>query len=120
MGAGGVILPPATYFQQVQAVLQKYDVLLIADEVITGFGRTGRNVRLPEVRYRAGSDHHRQGRSAGYMPIGGVLISEPIYQVMLEQSRKIGTFGHGFTYSGTRFVPRWRCAPWSLRGGRVH
>jgi 4-aminobutyrate--pyruvate transaminase len=100
MGAGGVIMPPPTYFQQVQPVLRKYDVLLIADEVITGFGRTGDMFGCQRFGIEPDLITIAKGLSAGYMPIGGVLISEPIYQVMLEQSRKIGTFGHGFTYSG--------------------
>jgi 4-aminobutyrate---pyruvate transaminase len=100
MGAGGVIMPPATYFRQVQAVLRKYDLLLIADEVITGFGRTGEVFGCREFEIEPDLITVAKGLSAGYMPIGGVLISEPVYQVMLEQSRKIGTFGHGFTYSG--------------------
>jgi 4-aminobutyrate--pyruvate transaminase len=100
MGAGGVILPPATYFERVQAILEKYDILLIADEVITGFARTGAMFGCQTFDVRPDLITLAKGLSAGYMPIGGVLIGEPIYQAMLEQSRKIGTFGHGFTYSG--------------------
>jgi 4-aminobutyrate--pyruvate transaminase len=100
MGAGGVIVPPAGYFPQIQAVLEKYDVLLIADEVITGFGRTGEMFGCTSNGMRPDLITVAKGLSAGYMPIGGVLISDPIYRAMLEQSRKIGTFGHGFTYSG--------------------
>jgi 4-aminobutyrate--pyruvate transaminase len=100
MGAGGVVVPPATYFERIQAVLEKYDILLIADEVITGFGRTGEMFGCQRFDIRPDLFTIAKGLSAGYMPIGGVLISEPIYQAMLEQSRRIGTFGHGFTYSG--------------------
>ncbi|MGH6902483.1 MAG: aminotransferase [Geminicoccaceae bacterium] len=100
MGAGGVIVPPASYFQQVQEILHKYDVLLIADEVITGFGRTGETFGCQKFGIEPDLITLAKGLSAGYMPIGGVLIAERIYQAMLEQSRKIGTFGHGFTYSG--------------------
>ena len=100
MGAGGVIMPSATYFQQIQEVLHKYDVLLIADEVITGFGRTGETFGCRTFGIEPDLITLAKGLSAGYMPIGGVLIAERIYQAMLEQSRKIGTFGHGFTYSG--------------------
>jgi 4-aminobutyrate--pyruvate transaminase len=100
MGAGGVIMPPASYFPQIQAVLQKYDVLLIADEVITGFGRTGETFGCARYGIRPDLITLAKGLSAGYLPIGAVLISEPIYRAMLEQSRKIGTFAHGFTYSG--------------------
>jgi 4-aminobutyrate--pyruvate transaminase len=100
MGAGGVIVPPATYFEQIQPVLARHDVLLIADEVITGFGRTGQMFGCEKFAIEPDLITIAKGLSAGYMPIGGVLISEPVYQAMLEQSRKIGTFGHGFTYSG--------------------
>jgi 4-aminobutyrate--pyruvate transaminase len=100
MGAGGVILPPATYFEQIQEVLDRYDVLLIADEVITGFGRLGETFGCRRFGIEPDLITLAKGLSAGYMPIGGVLIAERIYQAMLEQSRKIGTFGHGFTYSG--------------------
>jgi 4-aminobutyrate--pyruvate transaminase len=100
MGAGGVILPPATYFERVQAVLKAYDVLLIADEVITGFGRTGRMFGCETYGLRPDLITVAKALSSGYQPIGAVLISEPIYEAMLAQSRKIGTFGHGFTYGG--------------------
>ncbi|HZA65433.1 MAG TPA: aminotransferase [Geminicoccaceae bacterium] len=100
MGAGGVILPPSTYFEQIQPILARHDVLLIADEVITGFGRTGEMFGCQRFAIEPDLMTVAKGLSAGYMPIGAVLISEPIYQAMLEQSRKIGTFGHGFTYSG--------------------
>ena len=100
MGAGGVIMPPAGYFPQIQAVLEKYDVLLIADEVITGFGRTGETFGCTRYGMRPDLVTLAKGLSAGYLPIGAVLIAEPIYRAMLEQSRKIGTFAHGFTYSG--------------------
>jgi 4-aminobutyrate--pyruvate transaminase len=100
MGAGGVIMPPAGYFAQIQAVLEKYDVLLIADEVITGFGRTGETFGCVRYGIRPDVITLAKGLSAGYLPIGAVLVAEPIYRAMLEQSRKIGTFAHGFTYSG--------------------
>ncbi|MGH6898187.1 MAG: aminotransferase [Geminicoccaceae bacterium] len=100
MGAGGVIVPPSTYFERIQEILRKYDVLLIADEVITGFGRIGETFGCQRFGIEPDLITVAKGMSAGYMPIGGVLIAERIYQAMLEQSRKIGTFGHGFTYSG--------------------
>jgi 4-aminobutyrate--pyruvate transaminase len=68
--------------------------------VITGFGRTGEMFGCARYGIRPDLITLAKGLSAGYLPIGGVLISEPIYRAMLEQSRKIGTFGHGFTYSG--------------------
>jgi 4-aminobutyrate--pyruvate transaminase len=100
MGAGGVIIPPATYFEKVQAVLAKYEVLLIADEVITGFGRTGAMFGCETFGLRPNLITLAKALSSGYQPIGAVLISPAIDQSMLEQSRRIGTFGHGFTYGG--------------------
>jgi 4-aminobutyrate--pyruvate transaminase len=100
MGAGGVIIPPASYFEKIQAVLRKHEVLLIADEVITGFGRTGAMFGCQTFDIRPDLITLAKALSAGYLPIGAVLISAPIAEVMLEQSRKIGTFGHGFTYMG--------------------
>jgi 4-aminobutyrate---pyruvate transaminase len=100
MGAGGVIMPPAAYFELIQAVLDKYDVLLIADEVITAFGRTGKMFGCETYGIRPDLITLAKALSSGYQPIGAVLISEAIHDVMLAQSRKIGTFGHGFTYGG--------------------
>jgi 4-aminobutyrate--pyruvate transaminase len=100
MGAGGVILPPAGYFEQVQAVLKKYDVLLIADEVITGFGRTGQMFGCQTYGIRPDLITLAKALSAGYQPIGAVLIGEPMHQALLAESRKLGTFGHGFTCGG--------------------
>jgi 4-aminobutyrate---pyruvate transaminase len=100
MGAGGVIMPPTGYFELIQAVLDKYEVLLIADEVITAFGRTGRMFGCETYGIRPDIITVAKALSSGYQPIGAVLVSEPIHDAMLAQSRKIGTFGHGFTYSG--------------------
>jgi 4-aminobutyrate---pyruvate transaminase len=100
MGAGGVIMPPETYFEHIQAVLDKYDVLLIADEVITAFGRTGKMFGCETYGIKPDLITLAKGLSSGYQPIGAVLISEPIHEAMLMQSQKIGTFGHGHTYSG--------------------
>ena len=71
MGAGGVIVPPATYFDKVMAVCAKYDVYMICDEVICGFGRLGTHVRLPGARVRAAFDHGRQGADLGLRADGG-------------------------------------------------
>ncbi len=100
MGAGGVILPPRTYFAKIQTVLQRYDIRLIADEVICGFGRTG--AMFGSETYGLAPDFVTcaKGLSAGYQPIAAVVVNEAIYQLLLEGSRRIGTFGHGFTYSG--------------------
>jgi 4-aminobutyrate---pyruvate transaminase len=100
MGAGGVLLPPATYWEKVQAVLRKYDVLLIADEVICGFGRTGEMWGTVTYDLKPDMITCAKALSSGYMPIGAVMISEAVYQALVKQSEKIGVFSHGFTYSG--------------------
>lgn len=100
MGAGGVIIPPATYFEKVQAVLDRYDILMIADEVICGFGRTGNMWGSQTFNIRPNTLSAAKALTSAYMPVGAVLIPEDMYQAMLDESRKIGTFGHGFTYSG--------------------
>jgi 4-aminobutyrate--pyruvate transaminase len=100
MGAGGVILPPATYFDKIQAVLRKYDVLFIADEVICGFGRTGEMWGSVTYGLKPDMITCAKALSSGYLPIGAVLVSETIYGALVKQSEKIGVFSHGFTYSG--------------------
>ncbi len=100
MGAGGVIPPPATYFEKVQAVLKKHDVLLVADEVICGFGRTGPYWGSQTYNIHPDILVCSKQLSSAYLPISAVMISEPVYQGLVEESRKIGTFGHGFTQSG--------------------
>ena len=100
MGAGGVITPPATYFEKIQAVLKKHDVLFIADEVICGFGRTGNMFGTETFGLKPDMIVVAKALSSAYLPISGVMISEKIYQALVAESEKIGTFGHGFTYSG--------------------
>lgn len=100
MGAGGVILPPATYWDKVQAVLTKYDVMLIADEVICGFGRTGNMWGTTTYELKPDIVTCAKALSAGYLPIAAVMVSEKIYAALVSQSEKIGIFAHGFTYSG--------------------
>ena len=100
MGAGGVILPPATYFEKVQAVLKKYDVMLIADEVICAFGRTGNMWGSQTYGLEPDIITCAKALSSGYLPIGAVMVSSAIYDALSRQSAKIGVFSHGFTYSG--------------------
>ncbi len=100
MGAGGVLLPPATYWEKVQAVLKKYDILLIADEVICAFGRTGDMWGTTTYGLKPDMISCAKALSSGYMPIGAVMISDTIYSALVKQSEKIGVFSHGFTYSG--------------------
>ncbi len=99
LGAGGVIVPPRTYYPKIQAVLEKYDVFFIADEVITGFGRLGTAFGCTALDMRPNSISIAKALSSAYQPIGGVMIPEDMYQAMLEESRKLGSFGHGYTYS---------------------
>ncbi len=100
MGAGGVLLPPATYFEKIQAVLRKYDVLFVADEVICGFARTGNMFGSETFGLRPDMITFAKAVSSGYLPIAGLMISEPIYAACVKESEKIGTFGHGYTYTG--------------------
>ncbi|MET1116120.1 MAG: aminotransferase class III-fold pyridoxal phosphate-dependent enzyme, partial [Comamonas sp.] len=100
MVSGGVIVPPKTYFAKVQAVLRKYDILLVADEVICGFARTGNMFGSETFEMKPDMITCAKQLSAGYLPISALMVNETIYQAMVSQSQKIGTFGHGFTYSG--------------------
>ena len=99
-GAGGVIIPPATYFKKVQAVLKKYEILLIADEVICGFYRTGNLWGSQTFGLAPDMITCAKALSASYLPISAILVNEKIYQSMLDESGKLGIFAHGFTYSG--------------------
>ena len=100
MGAGGVIVPPETYFGKIQAVLEKYDVLMLADEVICGFGRTGNMWGTQTFAMKPDMITCAKALSSAYMPIAALMISEPIYQAMVRESEKLGLFGHGSTYGG--------------------
>ncbi len=100
MGAGGVLVPPKTYFPKIMAVCAKYDVFMIDDEVICGFGRLGPMFGCTALGYKPNSISVAKALSSAYMPIAGVMIPEDMYQALITESRKIGTFGHGFTYSG--------------------
>ena len=100
MGAGGVIVPPKSYFPKIMAVCAKYDIFMIDDEVICGFGRLGPAFGCTALDFRPDSISIAKALSSAYLPIAGVMIPERMYQALIEESRKIGTFGHGFTYSG--------------------
>ncbi|ESR27081.1 aspartate aminotransferase family protein [Lutibaculum baratangense] len=100
MGAGGVIIPPKGYFPAIQEVLRKYDVLMIDDEVICGFGRLGTMFGAQTLDIRPDTVSVAKALSSAYQPIGAVMVNEAVYQAMVEESRKLGTFGHGYTYSG--------------------
>ena len=99
LGTGGIVPPPRGYWEKIQAVLGKYDILLIADEVITAFGRLGSMF---------GSDHYgirpdlitiAKGLTSAYAPLSGVIVSEKVWRILEEGSDKLGPIGHGWTYS---------------------
>ncbi len=100
MGAGGVIVPPPTYFEQIQAVLKKHDVLMLADEVICGFGRTGNMWGTQTFGMKPDMISCAKALSSAYIPVAALMITEPIYQALVKQSEKLGLFGHGSTYGG--------------------
>src|SRR5947207_13772442 len=100
MGAGGVLVPPKSYFPKIMAVCAKYDVFMIDDEVIGGFGRLGAMFGCTTLGYKPNSISVAKALSSAYLPIAGVMIPEEMYQALITESKKIGTFGHGFTYSG--------------------
>ncbi len=95
-GAGGVIIPPETYWPEVQRICRKHDVLLVADEVICGFGRTGRWFGHQALGFEPDAASIAKGLSSGYMPISGVMLSPRIADVLVDS----GDWHHGFTYSG--------------------
>jgi L-2,4-diaminobutyrate transaminase len=99
LGTGGIVPPPAGYWEKIQAVLKRYDVLLVADEVVTGFGRLGTMF---------GSDHYgmkpdlitiAKGLTSAYAPLSGVIVGEKMWQGLVQGSDKLGSLGHGWTYS---------------------
>ncbi|NGM20071.1 aspartate aminotransferase family protein [Roseomonas stagni] len=100
MGAGGVMVPPATYFDKIQAVLRKYDVLFVADEVICGFGRTGNYWGCQTYSITPDIITCAKALSASFLPISAIIINDRIFQGLADGSATIGTWGHGFTYSG--------------------
>ena len=95
-GAGGVIIPPSTYWPEIRRICDKYDVLLIADEVITGFGRLGSWFASEGFGMRPDLITFAKGVTSGYVPMGGVLVSDRISETLMTG----GDFNHGFTYSG--------------------
>ncbi len=96
-GAGGVIIPPDSYWPEVQRICEKYDILLISDEVITGFGRLGEWFGADYFGTKPDFMPFAKGVTSGYLPLGGVLVSDRVADVLVE---KAGEFAHGYTYSG--------------------
>jgi 4-aminobutyrate--pyruvate transaminase len=100
MGAGGVVIPPRTYFPKIQQVLRRHDVLMIADEVICGFGRTGSWFGSETFGIAPDLMTIAKQLSSAYLPIAGLVMSQAFYDVIADQSAKLGNFGMGYTYSG--------------------
>jgi L-2,4-diaminobutyrate transaminase len=98
-GAGGVIVPPATYFERIQPILRRYDVLLIADEVITAFGRLGQWFGSDVFGIRPDLITVAKGLTSGYVPLSASLVSEGVWRVLADVGGETGPFGHGYTYS---------------------
>ncbi len=100
MGAGGVVVPPATYWAKIQAVLRRYDILLVADEVICGFGRTGRMFGSQTYGIEPDIMVLSKALSSSYLPISALVANDRVLDPVIEESGRIGTFGHGFTGGG--------------------
>ena len=96
-GAGGVIVPPATYWPEIQRICNQYGILLISDEVICGFGRTGNWWGCETMGYQPDLMTFAKGVTSGYIPLGGTMVGDRIAKVLIEQG---GDFNHGYTYSG--------------------
>jgi 4-aminobutyrate---pyruvate transaminase len=100
MGAGGVIVPPQSYLPKVQALLHEHDILLWADEVICGFGRTGNDFGSTTMGIKPDLMSFAKQLSSAYVPISASVIPGAMYEAMAEQSSGVGVFGHGYTYTG--------------------
>lgn len=100
MAAGGVMPPPKGYWQGVEALCRKYDILLVADEVINGFGRLGSSFGALHYGFTPDIMVLSKQLTSSYMPLAAILFSEAIYNAVADNTAKIGTFGHGFTASG--------------------
>ena len=100
MGAGGVIVLPADYFAQLQVLLKKYDILLVCDEVITGFGRLGDMFGTTTMQLVPDMMVCAKGLSSGYIPISALMINQRVFDAMVKLSDEVGMFGLTMTYSG--------------------
>jgi 4-aminobutyrate---pyruvate transaminase len=99
-GAGGVIIPPPGYFERVQAILKRHDILLLADEVITGFGRLGQPFGTNVFGLKPDMITVAKMLTSAYVPMSALYVTDAIYQVVADTSAAVGSFGHGYTYSG--------------------
>jgi L-2,4-diaminobutyrate transaminase len=99
LGTGGIVPPPKGYWPRIEAVLRKYDVLLIADEVVTGFGRLGSEFGCMHYGFRPDLITIAKGLTSAYAPLSGVIVSEGIWKVLEQGSDRLGPIGHGWTYA---------------------
>ena len=99
-GAGGVVVPPATYWQKIQAVLNRYDILLVADEVICGFGRTGNMFGCQTYDIQPDMMTLSKQLTSSYLPGSALLINDRVFEPIADESNKVGVLGHGFTGGG--------------------
>ena len=100
MGSGGVIVPPDSYYDKIQTILKKYDILLVADEVITAFGRTGNMFGTTTMKLEPDMIVCAKGLSSAYLPISALMINERVFSAISDESSEVGVFGLTFTYSG--------------------
>ncbi|MBS7542565.1 aspartate aminotransferase family protein [Ancylobacter oerskovii] len=99
LGTGGIVPPPAGYWPKIQAVLKKYDILLVVDEVITGFGRLGTMFGSDFYGLEPDLITIAKGLTSAYAPLSGVIVSEKVWKILVEGSDTFGPIGHGWTYS---------------------
>jgi len=99
MGSGGVIVPPQGYFERIQAILRKYDILFVVDEVITGFGRTGEMFGSFTYHLKPDLLVVAKALSSSYLPISGLLFTDRIFEAIAQGAAKNGVFAHGITYA---------------------
>ncbi len=98
-GVGGVVIPPRGYFQRIRSICDRYEILMVADEVITGFGRLGTRFGIERSRVVPDMLVFAKSVTSGYLPLGGVILREPVYRTLLEAGPDF-SLHHGFTYSG--------------------
>ncbi|MFC3051866.1 aminotransferase [Kordiimonas pumila] len=99
LGTGGIITPPENYWAEIQAVLNKYDILLIADEVVCGFGRTGENFGSHLYGMKPDLITIAKGLTSAYLPLSGSIVGDKVWDVLKQGSEKYGPFSHGYTYT---------------------
>ncbi len=97
---GGVVIPPADYFEKLQALLKKHDILFLADEIVTGFGRTGNMFGCETYGIDPAAITMGKGLTGSYQPVAAIALRGDIYEVIAQGSDRIGSFAHGTTYSG--------------------